>query len=170
LAAPRAAGAEPVPAAPKRARGTPGTAPAIAWITGGLLSAGMLAWCMVDARGSQAAKMAQGWNRNALALTGPARPDALRQAIAWTRRATALDPWSDLVWRDRAEAAHVGSLAAPSFEASIQEAEQAADRAIALAPLRAENHQSLGNLLLTRAQLGDEAARVAGEAAFDQAV
>src|SRR5262249_36858887 len=104
------------------------------------------------------------------ALTGPARDDALRQAIAWTRRATALDPWSDLVWRDRAEAAHVGSLAAPSFEASIQEAEQAADRAIALAPLRAENHQSLGNLLLTRGQLGDEAARVGGEAAFDQAV
>jgi tetratricopeptide (TPR) repeat protein len=64
----------------------------------------------------------------------------------------------------------VGALAAPSLERSLAEAEQAADRAIALAPLRAENHQSLGNLLLTRAQLGDDHARVAGEQAFARAI
>jgi tetratricopeptide (TPR) repeat protein len=64
----------------------------------------------------------------------------------------------------------VGALAAPSLAGSLAEAEQAGRRAIALAPLRAENHQSLGNLLLTRAQLNDTTARVAGELAFARAI
>jgi O-antigen ligase len=141
-----------------------------AWPLAALLALGMLAWCVVDLRSSAAAKQAQGWVAVANGSQGAPRDRALLEAIAWTRRATERDPWSDPAWRDRAEAAHVGALAAPSLEGSLAEAQQAAERAIALAPLRAENHQSLGNLLLTRAQLGDDRARVAGEQAFARAI
>jgi O-antigen ligase len=177
LAAPRPVASEPEPVVPKRARRASGAAPdpgfarvPLAWLPGAVLAVAVLAWCVVDGRGLSAARMAQGWNRRAAAFTGPARDGALREAIAWTRRATTLDPWSDLAWRDRPRPRTSVSLAATSFEASIEEAEQAAHRAVALAPLRAENYQSLGNLLLTRAQLGDERARLAGEAAFEQAI
>src|SRR5262249_3134183 len=144
LAALAATHATPEPAAtPRRARRSSNAIPAPAWLPAGSLSLAVLVWCVVDARSSFATKMAQGWNQRAGALAGAARDGALREAIGWTRRATELDPWSDIAWRDRAEAAHVGSLAVPSFEASMDDAERSAKRAIALAPLRAENHQSL---------------------------
>ena len=169
LAAPRPLPA-PAPAAGRAAKRAPRAGSANAWPVGAILSLAMLAWCIADIRGSSAAKHAQDWTAIANGSSGAARDRALLEAIAWSRHATARNPWSDPAWRDRAEAAHVGSVAAPSQERSLTEAEHAARRAIALAPLRAENHQSLGNLLLTRAQLGDDRARAAGEQAFARAI
>jgi len=163
------------PAAPpaRAARRPSGRSPGpsrLAWLAGAALAFGTLAWCATDLRGSWTAKRGRYWSGRAPSLQPAERDRALLQAIAWARLATRVDRWSDHHWQSLAEAALLGALAAPSLDASLREAEAAARRAIALAPLRSEHHQSLGNILLTRAQLRDQQALADGERAFHRAL
>jgi O-antigen ligase len=161
--------ADPRRSARRPAAGASGPTKA-AWLAGAVLALGALAWSAIDLRGSWTSKQGRFWSGRAPALPPAERDRALLQAIAWARLAVRVDPWSDHHWQSLAEAALLGSLAAPSLEASLREAEAAARRAVTLTPLRADHHQSLGNILFTRAQLRDTLARAEGERAFSRAL
>jgi tetratricopeptide (TPR) repeat protein len=137
----------------------------------GFLSAiAVLIWSATDLRGSSAALRSQSWVAWAQAQPEPTRNQGLLQAVAWSKRATAANPWDDGLWFQEAEALHIGSPATSSFQRALEEAARAVRRAISLVPLRPRNHQSLGNVLMTLAGTGDTSAIAAGEAAFQRAV
>jgi O-antigen ligase len=113
---------------------------------------------------------AAGRARNALLETTRAPREQhlplLGIATASARRAVALEPGEDELWRLRSDVA-LAAAAADSVEGSqralVNEAEHAARVALALEPRRSSNHQRLANALAARGE-------VAGaDSAFDRA-
>ncbi|MBI1797972.1 MAG: O-antigen ligase family protein [Candidatus Eisenbacteria bacterium] len=93
-----------------------------------------------------------------------------RGAAAGAARAGSLMPFDDLYPALRAQSTLALPPDAPDLAARIAEAKQAIGRALALAPLRAIHHQTLGYLLAGSAAPGDAAAIAAAESSFARAV
>ena len=93
-------------------------------------------------------------------------PGALESAAAAADRSVSLRSLDDVLARQRAET-YVGlGMVLRDPGAALGEAEASARRAVALAPLRAVNHQMLCNVLMGRALRGDTSGVPAAEAAF----
>lgn len=120
----------------------------------------------------------------ALAHARPARDELSRAGFTpseWTavtsaraaalRRATAVWPHDDVLWRLACEAAlGVAALPVGDGERALVAAERAARRAVAIAPLRAASHVCLGDALAARAlRSGSTAVAESAGAAYGRA-
>ena len=131
-----------------------------ALLFGAVATALALFWSAGDLAASRAAFIAQG---RATLLAGP---DLATQRVAAADRAVTIRPMEDVFQWLRADTHLTFSAVSPGPEVALAEAETSARRAIALAPLRALNHQGLGRVLMMRALRHEVSALPAGEAAY----
>src|SRR5439155_16879722 len=92
------------------------------------------------------------------------------RSVSASRVAITLEPRDDRLWRMHAEALLWLSTVPDAPAGALAEAEQAARRAVALAPLRAENRVILARALGAREAQGDLAAHEAAEAEFQKSL
>jgi O-antigen ligase len=112
-------------------------------------------WGYTELRASRAASAAQEFM-----TSSPPR------AVQASDAAIHLAPHDDRLWRMRAETLLWLTTVVPDPGAALAAAEEAARRAVALAPGRAENHRILARALAASAAPGDGAARSAAEAEY----
>jgi O-antigen ligase len=117
------------------------------------------AWGWTEMRASRAASAARFF------MTGDP-PRAVQASAA----AVGLTPHDDRSWRLRAETLLWLSTGVPEPARPLAAAEDAARRAVALAPERAENHRILARALAARAGPGDMAAAAAAEAEYRESL
>lgn len=129
------------------------------------LAAGLIAaaltfqWVGMELRASRAAAAAQEWMTS--------RPD---DAVAAARYAVTLAPHDDRLTRMLAEALLWQSVRGDSALQRVARAEEAARRAVSLAPRRAENHVILARAYGAREGMGDTTARAPRRAALERAL
>ena len=82
-------------------------------------------------------------------LSARTDPESVRAEIGHFERAVALDPSFALAWADLAAARSVGYVNMAPTAGAGKAAQEAADKAIALAPDRAESYLALGNVVRT---------------------
>jgi O-antigen ligase len=127
----------------------------------GLLAVALtLAWAVGDLLVSRAGYVASGERRTL------AEPASMRRAVAAVNRAVTIRPLDDVLAQRRAETFFFLALTGAGPAASLAEAETSARRAIELQPLRDANHQTLANVLLLRARLGDSSTLAPAEREF----
>lgn len=148
---------EQAPAKSPRVTAAPGRR---ALLAGVLAMAAALTWAAGDLLASRSGYLARA-QRATLA-----EPASARLAIAAANRAVAIRPGDDVLALRRAETFFFLALTEAAPAASLAEAEASARRAIELQPLRDINHQTLGNVLLLRARIGDSSALAAAEREF----
>ena len=124
-------------------------------IAAAVVSAAALVSGFTGLRASRAASATQ-----AFMTASPAR------AASASAYAVALAPREDRLWRMRAESLLWLTTVPDAPPGTLAEAEQAARRAVRLAPARAENHIILARALGAREALGDTGVRAAAEAEY----
>jgi O-antigen ligase len=145
------------PARPRRAPAVPGPR---ARMLGAATAALAIFWAGGDLLASRAGLAAR------MERPHLADPASASRAIAAANRAVAIRPQDDALAQLRSEVFFFLALASTEPRPALAEAEVSARRAIELAPLRAANHQALGNVLSLRARLGDPAGLAEAESVW----
>lgn len=119
-----------------------------------------LVWSVGDLMAARAAF------RSVIARADLRRPGNLEAAAVAADRSVSIKPFDDALARQRAETYVAIGMTLRVPGAALAVAEVSARQAIALAPLRAANHQTLCNVLMARALRGDTSVVPAAEAAY----
>jgi tetratricopeptide (TPR) repeat protein len=128
-------------------------------VAGGVAAAVVIAWAGVEIGASWSA----GEARERLA----GEPAA---AAAAAERASSLAPWDDTYFRMTAECLERAASGSRDRAATLARAEEAARRAVALAPERASNHLRLASVLAGSLSPGDSVAGGAAAAEFERSL
>jgi O-antigen ligase len=128
-------------------------------LAAGVAAAVVFLGCFGELRASRAASAAEAWMTSA-----PPR------AVEAARFAVALAPLDDRMWRILAQTQLWSSVGSPAPRPMIDEAVSSAERAVALAPMRAENHVILARALGSRESAGDSTASAAARSEFERSM
>jgi tetratricopeptide (TPR) repeat protein len=137
-------------------------------VVGAGVAALALVWSVMDLGAELAGTAASAWLREAAAAARPDRraPAALSLAVRDAGLAVRLMPSSDRFQSVKSRCFLELARTPGSPAATLDEAERAARRAVALAPLRAGAAQVLAEVLTERAARGDSAAHAAADTAW----
>ena len=128
-------------------------------IAAGLAATVVFFWVFGELRASRAASAAQEWMTSA-----PPR------AVEAARYAVTLAPHDDRLWRILAQTLLWLGVANEPPPTALDEAASAAQRAVALAPMRSENHVILARVLGSRETAGDSTAARGARLEFEKSL